>query len=187
MKSAVSSKADMYRRSVAGEFGNTLPRFFTIREWWAASPRPGFLWGVQHTAIAGFPGTRLNVPTEDVTILVTDHGFGADYVISPMLHQYGRVQWEGDVCSRWDGPGLICSGSLKPAPGSWRRHMLAPRLWEGTAATILLRYVLNDNSYDDVQSLIEDYPDHVVELSALDCCVGTKEHRNAVIWEVRKY
>jgi hypothetical protein len=104
-----------------------------------------------------------------------------------MVHQVGRVQWEGDVCVRHDGPGLLCSGTVAPAPGSWRRHMLAPKRWEGSAATVLLRTVLNENSYDDLIALLETYPGHVVELSALDVCFGTVPGRNAVTWEVRQY
>jgi hypothetical protein len=112
-------------------------------------------------------------------------GFNGDYNISPMMAQEGRqVLWEGDVCL---GPGLLCSGHANPAPGSWRTHMKNPRLWEGSAASVLLRSVLNENSHDDLMTLVDLYPDHVVELSALNVCFGTVPGRNAVIWEVRKY
>jgi hypothetical protein len=65
--------------------------------------------------------------------------------------------------------------------------MLAPRLWEGSAARGLLRAVLNPNSYDDLMEMIGVYPNHVVEMSVLDCCFGTVPGRNAVVWEVRRY
>lgn len=187
MRAPVTNKADMYRRIVAGEFGNTLPRWFDVDKWLGSS---GFnmyrLWGVQHASITNFPGTRLDVNRTDVVKLIQTGGFGKSYCISPMVHQIGNVQWEGDV---WidDFKGLSCSGNMAPAPGSWRRHMLAPRLWEWSRARALLRHVLNGNSYDDLTDLLELYPGHVVELSALDCCFGTCRGRNAVVWECRKY
>jgi hypothetical protein len=191
MRPPVLTKTDMYSRIVKGEFGNTLPRYFSIAEW----EGPGLagawmdyeLWGVQHTTIPGFPGTRLDVRRRDVRTVIREGGFGENYCISPMVHQAGNVLWEGDVCRRHDGPGVLCSGHFNPALGSWRQHMKHPVRWEGTAGAFLLRCVLNDNSYDDLQVLLDEYPDHVVEFSALDACFGTCLGRNAVVWEVRKY
>lgn len=182
----VLTKADMYRRIVAGEFGNTPPRWFDYERWCAEGRSRYRLWGVQHSSVAGFPGTRLDVLGDEVSGLLGAGGFGRDYVISPMVHQVGRVQWEGDV---YDHPerGLICCGNACPKPGSWRTHMKAPKLWEGSGARALLRTVLNPNSLDDLLQLVESFPDHVVELSALDVRFGTVPHRNAVVWEVRKY
>lgn len=183
----VLTKRDMYPRLVAGEFGNTLPRYFRLSEWHDSADHAQFLlWGVQHTTKAAFPGTRLDVPRQDVGVCVAVGDFGRDYCISPMVHQVGHVQWEGDV---YDHPerGLICSGNVGPAPGSWRSHMKKPQLWEGAAARVLLRSVLNPNSFDDLLELVSRFPCHVVELSTLDVCFGTLKNRNAIIWEVRKY
>lgn len=182
----VTTKADMYRRLIAGEFGNTIPRWFDYDRWCDEGRSRYRLWGVQHTAKPAFPGTRLDVLGDEVSALLIDNGFGSDYCISPMVHQVGRVQWEGDV---YDHPerGLICSGNFAPRPGSWRTHMKAPRLWEFTAARMLLRHVMNPNSHADLMELIGRFPGHVVELSALDVCFGSVSHRNAVVWEVRRY
>lgn len=177
MPPPVTSRADMTRRLRAGEFGNTFPFWTDLRDWPAT---PDTLWGVQHTIIAGFPGTRLNVPTEGVIPLIERHFGGVGYRISPMVPA-GSVQWEGDV---WRGG---CSGNVVPEPGSWRTHMLRPRLWEGSAAVCLLSSLLNPNSYDDLQTLFDAYPDHIVEVSVLDRCLGTVPGRNTVVWEVRRY
>lgn len=193
MQPPVLTKADMYSRIVKGQFGNTLPRWFELHRWaldaaWGPrGPAKYELWGVQHTTIPGFPGTRLDVPRLKVANVIREGGFGDHYCISPMVHQVGNVLWEGDICHRHDGPGLLCSGHFAPAPGSWRKHMQNPVRWEGSAATSLLRCILNDNSHDDLMVLLEEYPDHVIELSALDVCFGTCPDRNAVVWEVRKY
>jgi hypothetical protein len=182
--SPVTDKKDMYRRLAAGEFGNVIPQYFTIREWLDSGVKYA-LWGVRHTVVSGFPGTRLDVPSADVERVVREGGFGEQYNISPMVHRIGNIQWEGDVARLTTG--LVCSGNVGPAPGSWRRHMLTPRLWERSAAVALLAQVLNVHSLADVTRLLDDYPDHVIELSALDCCFGTLPGRNAVVWEVRRY
>lgn len=188
VKEPVLTKADWYARVLTGEFGNSLPKFFSWGEW-IADPL-GFesctLWGVQHTSIPGFPGTRLNVNKEDVGKVICANFPGKiDYCISPMIHQFGQVLWEGDVM-RGVG-GVSCHGHANPQPGSWRKHMVKPDVWEGSAAIALLRSVLNGNSYDDLAILLDSYPDHTVELSALGRCYGTVPGRNAVIWECRLY
>lgn len=189
----VLTKADCYSRIVTGEFGNTLPRWIGDRdrhEWCYDASVPGApaLWGVQHTTLPGFPGTKLNVPTARVLDTILDGGFGDDYCISPMITSLPGLgaRWEGDV-SRDEVGRVYCSGSSNPAPGSWRTHMKSPKLWTGASALALLRTVLNENSFDDLMLLLDAYPGHVVELSATDKCYGTVPGRNAVIWEVRKY
>lgn len=179
----VLTKADMYARLVSGEFGNTNPSWDGAHAW-DMRDRDYPLWGVR-SKTANDPRTRLNVPTAEVWRYCYDSGL-MDANISPMVKAHS-VQWEGDVCRRHDGAGLLCSGNVGIAPGSWRTHMKSPRCWEGSVATLLLRQVLNPNSYDDLMTLLDEYPDHVIELSALDHCFGTVPRRNAVVWEVRKY
>jgi len=184
----------MYQEIVRGSFGNTLPRWIGPRDWTAwdfYTEKPGAptLWGVQHTTIAGFPGTKLNVPTAQVLDTIIDGGFGDNYCLSPMIAALPGlgVRWEGDVTHHHETGAVYCSGTANPPIGSWRTHMKAPRLWEGSAALLLLRTVLNENSFDDLMTLLDDYPDHVVELSATDKCYGTHPGRNAIIFEVRDY
>jgi hypothetical protein len=186
VRKSITTKAQMYRQLVAGDFGNTIPRWFTIREWeereMALSQK---LWGVQHASIPGFPGTRLNVPTNQVAALVVANGFGENYVISPMVSEWGKVVWEGNV-ARLVG-GIFAEGHFNPEPGSWRQHMLNPYQWRLTKADLLLKLVLNENSYDDLMVLLDEYPDHVVEFSAMEGCYGTVPNRNSIVWEVRQY
>lgn len=181
MKPPVLTKADMYKRIATGEFGNVIPKWYDYDAWYEDHGRSDRIWGVQHTKIAGFPGTRLNVHSDDVHVILRDNFDGKNYCISTMVHQHGNSLWEGDVTREY------ISGTFKPAGGSWRKHMLAPRLIQGCASRLVLRQLLNENSYDDLEILLEQYPDHVVELTALDCCYGTVPHRNAIIWEVRRY
>lgn len=192
MNEPITTKARMMALFLAGRFGNVNPHWTDLHSWLGSdcgyrNPRCR-RWGVRHMTIPGFPGTKLNVPREDVVSLVRGPFASRDYAISPMIGQFGRrVLWEGDVCRDPHGPGLVACGNVNPADGSWREHMKHPREWTGSAASVLLRHVLNENSYDDLLELLDDYPDHVVELSALDGCYGSVPHRNAVVWEVRRY
>jgi hypothetical protein len=56
---------------------------------------------------------------------------------------------------------------------------------EGSASVAILRSYLNDNSWDDLQVLLEQYPNHIIEFSAYECFVGNLPGRNTLIWEVR--
>lgn len=184
MKPPVLSKPDFYRRSRLGEFGNTCPEWFSAIAWETEARARGWankLWGVRHTKLAGFQGTALNVPTDRVIPHILEHFRDRDYQISPMVNGFANVVFEGDVTDKY------ISGNFCPPGGSWRKHMLKPRLIEGSAAKAVLRTYLNENSQDDLAILLEEYPDHVVELTILDACFGTVPHRNAVIWEVRRY
>jgi hypothetical protein len=185
MRPPVTSKRDMYVRLTAGEFGNTNPSWDGLDNWCLDGRNAGYaLWGVR-SKVANDPRTRLNVATDGVVRYCEENRL-LEANISPMVKAWS-VQWEGDICYRHDGPGLLCSGNVGIEPGSWRTHMKHPRLWEGSVADRLLRLYLNDNSYSHVRELLDEYPDHVVELSALDYCFGTVPDHNAVIWEVRKY
>lgn len=178
----------MYELLFAGAFGNTLPSFFTVREWresTGATPGDGRLWGIRHMTRPGYPHCRLNLPTEEVPDHVARYFDGEKFNITGMVPPWS-VQWEGDVADV-EGYGLVCCGHVSPVPGSWRTHMRSPDEWRGSAAWGLLRTVLNPNSLDDLRVLLDEYPGHVVELSALDRCFGTVPGRNAIVWEVRNY
>lgn len=177
MKTPVTTKSQMYSLMAAGAFGNVSPAWTDYNEW-ARGPRFG-LWGLRHRTTPGFRGTRLNVPTEEVrNHLETAFGMRG-YNISPMTP--GRVLWEGDVTE------FYACGNLSPVSGTWRTHMKKPVQWRNTQARCYFRAYMTPDSYDDLQILLESYPDHVVELSILDSCYGTVPGRNAVVWEVRKY
>jgi hypothetical protein len=130
----------------------------------------------------------LNVKTEDVEKVIATGFPSGGYQISPMIWQYGRVLVEGDVSIDAHGPyGLVFRGHRYPEPGSWRTHMKTPDVWTGVTATTLLRSTMSAASYDDLQELLVEYPDHVVEVSVLSTNFGTCPGRNAIVWENRRF
>lgn len=176
----------MYVRLAAGEFGNTVGQFFSVRSWVnSGDPERYDWWGVR-TLVPGGP-CRLNCPTAEVAD--TAFGFRVPFNISMMVDRVATVTAWLEV---WDSPtGLVVEGIEWPdvAGGwAWRNSMPDPtrrRHWEGVAARTVLRRHLNANSLEDLEVLLDQYPDHVVELSALDRCLGTVPHRNGVVWEIR--
>lgn len=58
---------------------------------------------------------------------------------------------------------------------------------EGLRARLLLQRHCTPASYDDLLTLLELFPDHVIEFSAYRRTVGTLPQRNVIVWEVRQY
>ncbi len=58
---------------------------------------------------------------------------------------------------------------------------------DGLNALFLLKGNLYPSSYDDLQELLELFPDSIIEFSAYDISVGNIPNRNTIIWEVRNY
>lgn len=186
-----SDKQSMYRALAAGAFGNTIRQWFNL-DVWQSSPEADRVewWGVR-TLTPGGP-CRLNCPNWDVprtALEFIDAGHRVN--ISVMVDKVATVTAWLEVMDA-EG-GLVVEGVEFPdtAGGwTWRNSMPDPsrrRRWNGTAARMVLARHLNENSRADLSDLLAGYPGCVVELSALDRCVGTVPHRNAVVWEVRGY
>jgi hypothetical protein len=56
----------------------------------------------------------------------------------------------------------------------------------GIQATRLLQYFMNEYSWDWLLTLLDRYPDHVIEFSVYGCEWGTVPGHNTVFWEIRK-
>lgn len=183
--SRVSNKTRMYGLLERGAFGNTIPVYWDLDRWEKDHSRRSPFWGIR-SRVPGGP-CRLNVPT--VEVRETWERFastGAAVGVSVMVSSFARATWIGDV---WDGPtGLECWGiEGPPTVLDWRELMRLPTRWQGAAARAVLARHINPSSLADLVAVLDLYPGHVVELSALDRCYGTVPGRNAVVWEVRSY
>lgn len=187
----IRNKAEMYRLLSTGAFGNTTPQFFSVREWLASPDRRRFpLWGIRSAHVSAHPACRLHCPTAEVATYARKH-FPDGPNISMMVDAVAECTAWIEV---WDSPlGLVVEGIEHPRTDlawNWRNSMRDPRRrrrWEGVAARALLARHLNPNSRGDLTELLERYPDHVVELTALDRCLGSVPHRNGIVWECRLY
>lgn len=180
----VRNKHDMYRRLERGEFGNQNPGFRTLtawRDWPQQATYP--LWGIRSLR-AGDARTVLNVPTAAVERLVS-HLSPGTYQISPMVDQL-RLLYGEAFLSPWHPCGLQVFGVLAGTPHAGRDALMRHgRMWTGLAAKLVLDHFLWPADRDDLQTLLEDYPGHVVEFTAASRAVGVIPARNTIIWEVR--
>lgn len=186
---SVTTKARMYELLCAGEFGNTLPNYFSLEEWVASGDRERYeWWGLRSRLAAGDRRMRLNIHRDEVPRLwaswFPDGGGNLSVMIDPWVTLRAEV-WEADVAPF----GLVVYYAagydpLDPWRGSFRRY---GRQLGGLAARSLLETHLWPSDYADLRVTLDRYPGHVVEFSACSRAVGLIPHRNTVIWEVRLY
>ena len=187
----VRTKADMYKRLTAGEFGNTIPQFFSVDEWLAHPDSSKYwFWGVRSATVSAHPACRLYCPRDEVADYANSNFPGSANISMMIDAECGINAW----LEVWDSPtGLVVESVPYPdvkAGWNWRNSMRDTqrrKSWERSAAYTVLRTLLNADSFDDVMDLRDRYPDHVIELSAVDRCIGNVPMQNHVIWEVRAY
>lgn len=191
MKEPITSKRVMYELLAAGKLGNTIPQFFSLREWVDHPHTCKYQWWGVRSLTPGGP-CRLNCPANDVPDTVWRFEKAGHKVnVSLMIDKFCTVTaW----LELWDSPtGLVVEGIEYPdtvGGWTWRNSMPDPerrKRWEGVAARMVLRRHLNENSLSDVTDLLEKYPDHILEISTVDRCIGTVPHRDHIVWEIRRY
>jgi hypothetical protein len=182
---SIRDKQTMYKMLAAGDFGNTIPQYFSLDEWATASPTIE-QWGVR-TLSPGGP-CKLFCHRDDVPATVGEFEQAGHRVnISCMIDAVLTVTAWLEV---YESPtGLVVYGIEYPKKGtSWRKEMpYRGQHWQGSAACAILRKHMNANSLDDLRVLLDSFTGHVVEFSACEQCFGTVPHRNCVTWEVRNY
>ena len=188
-KEAIRDKATMYRLLSAGELGNTIPQYYSVQQWKESADYDRLeFWGIRSSTISAHPHTRLFVHRCEVEAWANQY-FPDGVNISCMVDQVCNVTAWLEVYE--SNTGLVVQGVEYPPRGlSWREGMRKPSLletWEGLEGRLKLRKHLNANSLEDLNCLLDRFPGHVVELSALEQVYGTVTHRNAITWEVRAY
>lgn len=183
----INDKKLMYSLLKAGRLGNALQSYYTLSDWLASNPKNAkTYWGIRTNDTSMDKRMRLNVQRIEVEKLYTDwfpDGTGGN--ISPMIDMHCTCKLQ-----LWDAPHgyelqyITMWDFVDPWRGSFEKY---GQHATGIKAKAILRHYLNENSYNDLQDLLAMYPGHVVEMSSCDICIGTKEHRNTIIWEVRNY
>jgi hypothetical protein len=91
---------------------------------------------------------------------------------------------QGEVMRGVWGLGLYYTTVAKPM-----RDALAvqSRTARGIIAMSILQRFMDNNSYEWLQYLLDEYHDHVIEFSTYGQNWGTLPNYNTVFWEVRQY
>lgn len=174
----VLSKPDFVRRYRAGEFGNASLTWPTVANYLSSSYN-----GLVHLRNRVKGGsTYYNQTREQVNSRY--YGPDEDWYVSAMApHDLNLLQ--GEVMRGVWGLELYCS----PVVGLPMRDALRELSFSlrGLSAQQILRSKMDELSWQWLEYLLEEYPDHVVEFSCFAKCWGTVPGFNTVFWEVRKY
>lgn len=183
MTRPVLSKEDMYRRLRAGEFGNTQKMWETLPGWLDdIHPDDPRLWMVRSLR-AGGP-YRPNVPTVDLPAAFAEIAavVGVSLCnITPMIPDADAVL-RGEL---YDSPTGLVLHAVLGGGEPWRKAMNRARPFGGVVARRVMEHFMTPASYDDVWELLDRFRGHVIEIGVYRYHVGTLEHRNCIIWEVR--
>jgi hypothetical protein len=98
--------------------------------------------------------------------------------------QYRTLQGEVVRTERGLEGFLETEGKLPMRPAMAAGHMKHRSYLE---TRLLLERYMDPSSRDDLDSILEMFPDHAVEFSCFSVNVGIFPHRNTIFWEVRRY
>jgi hypothetical protein len=91
----------------------------------------------------------------------------------------------GEVCRTYRGWEGILGVVQMPMREAMKRGLLLPRT--GATVLALLDRYMDPSSRDDLDALLELYPDATIEFSCFTVDVGVFPGRNTIFWEVRNY
>jgi hypothetical protein len=174
----VLSKQDFVRRFTAGEFGNRLPTWNTVAEYLASDYQ-----GLVHLRNRQAGGCTLYNQTRE-QVNNRYYAPGEDWYVSAMAphEEYGTIQ--GEVQEGVWGLELTWAPARLPmreALAQGATYSIGLQAWE------LLVHHMNDLSWEWLQTLLDEYRDHVVEFTCFSRCWGNTPGYNTIFWEVRKY
>jgi hypothetical protein len=184
----VNSKSDFVRRYLEGEFGNAAPSWNSLAEWWQEEPVPWIRYGrnfhVRNRVVGGPTYYNLDAGIlsqfwPDICRECGEHNL---YISAMAPTHLTLIQ--GEVQRGIWGLDLTYSTVRLPMRDSLRA---GATYTNSLKAQVLLQYYMNQQSYEWLQYLLENYDNHVIEFSVYDCEWGTVPGQNAVWWEVRKY
>jgi len=196
----------MYELLKAGAFGNTIPIYspFEALALYTDPPPAGVMEsseGVWTVRTRSKPGTQL--PDYSVPV----RGF---LKLAMLIHSW-RTEYKVDVNDIMISPNppddkIAIQGELMRTPlGLHFKYNCTPNkslrramdeftedgdragYATGLTAKMLLQQNLTPSSYADLEAVLDQYPDHVVELTAWAVEVGNIPGRNTCVWEVRLY
>jgi hypothetical protein len=183
----VRSKAENYRLWTAGAYGNRLRAWRTEGEW-RASGFSGPI-SVRYLGAGGGPCVY-DVRPEEVPEVLSDlrrRGFDPELVTFNEGAPDDRVVLQGELFNGVVGGEVDrfeCSTVRAKMREALRRER---RVLTGVATRAVLRDLLSPGSWDDLNHLLDRFPDHVIEISVYSRFLGNTPRRNALVWEIRSY
>lgn len=183
-RNSVPTKEENYRLYQSGCFGNKLRTWNTLEELDCSTYRGSVVIRYKEP---GSSFCRYEIPFARLRQVVSElEDFGAHR--SKMTFNESAPDTllviQGEVARSTDHLTLYYSDL--PLPMRKALKLKAYTL-SGLEAIFLLRRNLFPCSYDDLQELLDLYPDSVIEFSAFSRSLGNCRNRNTIFWEIRNY
>ena len=203
MESPVLSKRQNYRLWQSGAFGNKLRAWRYPDEWFASSAlrrsRGNYLEClVALRVLKGAGGACIYDlrpwEVERCRELCLFNYRDEDIMVNEMAPG-DRICLQGEY---WNGLAPDAMGTMRNGYFFGSRTKSSMRLAlggrepgqlhaYGLVADLMIREAMTPSSYEDWCALLDQYPNHVLEVSIFDRCLGDIPGRNALVWEVRRY
>lgn len=187
----VLNKSQNYILWQSGNYGNKLRSWITISDW----QRSGFGGNIGLRMRSGFGGGKCiyNITPDNLQKefdKLVSSGVNPDTImINEMAPNTMVLQGE-----YFNGISVVNNEVLfgcflySTAKLQMREALRKdPKTTCGLVANLMLQHYMTSSSWEDWQLLIDQYQDHVLEVSIYQNCLGDTPNRNALVWEVRKY
>jgi len=176
----ITDKREMYRRLNSGQLGHTLPGAETLADAERLT-RNGGSFGLRFKQAGGRTefGLSAAVAMERVRALPAD-----SWNLSPMLDDSRRVCY-AHLLDGVGGWSLHYSTDPKPCKLMPERDGCKERHLTGLAARLYLQSIMDFTGWETLLTLVELYPDHVIEFTVMASSVDAFGSTNTIFWEVR--
>lgn len=196
--SEIRDKQTMYDLLTRGMFGNR-QEIYPIEDsedWMCLCSRnlpmrgaPHPLWALRYKEPGHRQWSCYDLPPESVWPTYCDYvAEGADpnkFNLTPMMPDHlivvqGEVQRNAQFgwcfrVSKEKRPMNVALGNFQV------EHHFGPGYW------LYLKQIMTDQDYEDINELLESFPNAVIEFSVYNRVVGDCPNRKTIIWEVRNY
>jgi hypothetical protein len=180
----IRNKREFYRLWEAGELGNRTLLWHDVRDIPQHIRKVGFR---QIGIKSGGAGAWTLVERKDAEATAAEwKSAGRNFIMDGSVpNEYSILQ--GEVCRTELGlqSFLAIGYGLPPMRRSMAAGLHSHRGY--LATKLLLDSYLDPSSRDDLDLLLERYPDAAIEFTVFDVRVGVFPHRNTIFWETRNY
>lgn len=180
------TKTENDRFFQSGFYGNKLRTWTSYGQWeWS-----GYLGRVSiRYKEPQSPWCRYDVTPDHVPVwiqqFVAEGADRAKFIFGEMAPDE-RLTLQGELRRCETGLELFCS-TFKGRMREALTNANGNTTFTGVSALAVLQTYLTGSSWSDLQELLELFPDHVIEFSAYEMCLGSCRGRNALVWEIRSY
>jgi len=179
----ISSKEEMYKKYWNGEFGNKLKTWTRYED-------------IINDGFKGLICIRIKSKSGHIAI-----GVSLESAKQIMYDWVLEGVYLEDINFNEMAPDnqVIFQGEMMVAEEKWhvvgsRKKNLTQReavadgeILEGMKAKVFLKHIMTPSSFEDFATLLEKYPNSVIEFGVYEVNLGSLPNRNTIIWEVRNY